>query len=120
MTLIYEIFISALLVIGGLFGLIGSFGLWKLRDPLQRLHSPTKASTLGVGAVLVASVLDMWIFQGQTTWQELLIVVFIFLTAPVSALFLAKVHLHLTVQRRDLPPTGTGSDWATYQESTNR
>jgi multicomponent K+:H+ antiporter subunit G len=114
MTPLFEIAISALLLIGGVFGLIGSFGLWRLRNPLQRLHAPTKAGTLGVGAVLMASVLHMWVFQGQLTWQELLIAVFVFVTAPVSALFMAKVHLHLTVQRADVPPTGVGSDWATY------
>ncbi len=115
MTGMLEFIVAVLLMIGGVFGLIGSFGLWKLRDPLQRLHAPTKASTLGVGAVLVASVLDLWVFEGQPTWQELLIVVFIFMTAPVSALYLAKVHLHLTVPRSEVPPTGVASDWATYQ-----
>lgn len=114
MTPFFDILITLLLVIGGLFGLIGSFGLWKLRAPLQRLHAPTKASTMGVGTVLVASVLDTWVFHGQLSLQEILIVVFIFMTAPVSALYLAKVHLHLTVKRADTPPTGYGSDWATY------
>ena len=47
--MILDLILSALLVIGGLFGLLGSFGLLKLRDTMQRLHAPTKASTLGVG-----------------------------------------------------------------------
>jgi multicomponent K+:H+ antiporter subunit G len=109
-----EIAIAALLVIGGIFGLIGSFGLLKLRDPMQRLHAPTKATTVGVGTALLASVLDLWIFDATLTWQELLVVVFLFLTAPITALFLAKAHLHLTVRREDVPPTGTKSPWATY------
>ena len=49
-----EVIIAALLVLGGLFGLIGSYGLLRLRGAVQRLHAPTKASTLGVGAVLLA------------------------------------------------------------------
>lgn len=114
MTPLFDILITMLLVIGGLFGLIGSFGLWKLRAPLQRLHAPTKASTMGLGTVLVASVLDTWVFHGQLSLQEILIVVFIFMTAPVSTLYLGKVHLHLTVKRADTPPTGYGSDWATF------
>ncbi len=110
----WEILVTGLLVIGGAFGLIGSFGLWKLRDPMQRLHAPTKASTVGVGAALLASVLDLWALQNQLTWQELLVVGFLFLTAPVSALFLAKVHLHQRIAEGDLPPTGKGTPWMTY------
>ncbi len=120
MTALVDILIALFLITGGLFGLIGSFGLWKLRIPMQRLHAPTKASTMGVGTVLVASMLDSWIVHGQFSFQEILILVFIFLTAPVSALYLAKVHLHLTVKRSDVPPTGSGSDWATYVTDDER
>lgn len=112
--MIAEIVISALLVLGGLFGLIGSFGLLKLDDPMKRLHAPTKATTLGVGATLVASVLYFKVVRGQVTWQELLIVVFLFITSPVTALFLAKAHLHRNMKPSDLPPTGTSRGWATF------
>ena len=44
-----------LLVVGGVFGVVGGWGLVRLPDPMTRLHAPTKAATLGVGAVLVAS-----------------------------------------------------------------
>jgi multicomponent K+:H+ antiporter subunit G len=109
-----DILIAALLVIGGIFGLIGSFGLLKLRVPMQRLHAPTKATTIGVGTALFASVLDLWVFQATLSWQELLVMAFLFLTAPITALFLAKAHLHLTVPRDALPPTGTAQPWATH------
>jgi multicomponent K+:H+ antiporter subunit G len=109
-----EYVIAGLLVVAGTFGLIGSFGLWKLRDAVQRLHAPTKATTVGVGAALVASVLDLWVLQGEPTWRELLVVLFLFVTAPVTALYLAKVHLLYSVRRADLPPTGVKADWATF------
>ncbi len=112
--MITEIVISALLVLGGLFGLIGSYGLLKLNNPVKRLHAPTKATTLGVGAVLVASVLYFKIVRGIVTWQELLIVVFLFITSPVTALFLSKVHLHRNMSATELPPTGTKRGWATF------
>lgn len=114
MTLAVEIIVSALLVLGGIFGLIGSYGLIKLRDGMQRLHAPTKASTVGVGAALIASSLYAWLTRGDISLQEVLILVFLFLTAPVTALFLAKVHLHLAIKRKDLPETGVGRDWATF------
>jgi multicomponent K+:H+ antiporter subunit G len=112
MTLFIEILVSALLIIGGLFGLIGSFGLLKLRQPMQRLHAPTKATTVGVGASLIASSLSLYHLTGAVTWHQLLVMVFLFLTAPLSALLLAKAHQHTTINRADLPKTGTGAPWA--------
>lgn len=113
--MIAEIVISGLLVMGGIFGLIGSFGLLKLGHPMQRLHAPTKATTLGVGTALVASVLYFAVFKDTLTWQELLIVIFLFVTAPITANFLSKVHLHRSLTPADLPPTGTGRVWATHE-----
>jgi multicomponent K+:H+ antiporter subunit G len=49
--------------------------------------------------------------------HELLITLFLFLTAPITAQFIAKVHLHLNVPRGELPPTGTGAPWAGEPES---
>lgn len=112
--MLIDVALAALLVIAGTFGLIGSYGLWKLRGAMQRLHAPTKASTVGVGAALLASVLAAVHLHGEVSAQELLVLVFLFLTAPVTALFLGKLHLHRTVNRHDLPPTGVHRDWATF------
>lgn len=111
MTQTIEVLIAAVLIIGGLFGLVGSFGLLKLRVPMQRLHAPTKATTLGVGCVLVASALYVLWTTGQVTWQETLVAFFLFLTAPLTALYMAKAHL-LTLPASDLPPTGTTRGWS--------
>ena len=110
-----EAAIAVLLVLGGIFGLIGSLGLLKLKDPMQRLHAPTKASTLGLAGALTGSVIYFWVFQGKLTWQELLIAIFVIVTAPITANFLSKAHLHLTVAPGSLPPTGTARAWATLE-----
>ncbi len=105
--MIGDIIVASLLVISGLFGLVGSIGLLKLPDPMMRLHAPTKATTLGVGAALVASMVTVWTSQGRFSLQELLVTLFLFLAAPVTCQFLAKLHLHQ--HRPPLPPaTGTG------------
>lgn len=118
MTALGEYLVAALLVLGGTFGLIGSFGALKLRDPMQRLHAPTKATTIGVGAALIAAALDP-ILQGQGwSWKEVLIAAFLFMTAPLSALYLAKTHLMRTVAPKTLPKTGTDEPWATLQGLT--
>jgi multicomponent K+:H+ antiporter subunit G len=111
--MIAELVISLLLVIAGGFGLIGSLGLLKLRQPMQRLHAPTKATTVGVGAALLASIAYATLRLEEPSWQELLIMVFLFITSPITANFLSKAHLHRTIPADSLPPTGTDSPWAT-------
>ena len=114
MEQIAEILISALLVVGGIFAVVGSYGLLKLRDTMQRLHAPTKASTVGVGSALIASMAYFLVFEGKISWHELLITLFLFLTAPITANFIAKAQMHRALREEDMPKTGVGSDWATF------
>ncbi len=107
--------IAFLLVIAGIFGLVGSYGLLKLPETMMRLHAPTKASSLGVGGVLLASMAYTWVYEGRLSWHELLITIFIFLTAPITAKFIAKAHLHRSQIEDELPPTGVGTGWATFE-----
>ena len=120
MNILAEILIAALLIGGGAFGVIGAWGLVRLPDPMTRLHGPTKAATLGVGAVLIASMANMWFAHGVVSWHEFLIALFLFLTAPVTGMFIGKAHMHLSWKREELPPTLTpGVDWATYGDSAD-
>ncbi|MEH7830045.1 Na+/H+ antiporter subunit G [Gemmobacter denitrificans] len=114
--MIAEFIISALLVIAGIFALVGSYGLLKLPDLMTRLHAPTKASTLGVGGVLLASM-GMAIMKGGVSWHELLITLFLFLTAPITCNFIAKAWLARNRGETVLPATGTARDWATLDMS---
>jgi multicomponent K+:H+ antiporter subunit G len=115
MTLVIELALAALLVGGGIFALVGSYGLVRLPQPMQRLHAPTKATTIGVGAALVVSAFDL-LPQGSISWQELLITAFLLLTAPISALFLAKTLILRHEDPKTLPDTRTGRPWATLAE----
>ena len=54
-----EIIVSLLILIGGAFTLLGSIGLARLPDLISRLHGPTKATTLGVGSVVIASLVNI-------------------------------------------------------------
>ncbi len=116
MPLIAEILISAFLVISGVFGFVGSYGLIKLRDSVQRLHAPTKATTLGVGGVLIASMLFFIFRTGQISVHELLITLFLFLTAPITATFIAKAYLARNLKKSDLPETGADYGWSIYDD----
>lgn len=89
-----ELAVSILLVLGGVFVLIGSLGLVKLPDFYTRLHGPTKATTLGMGCLLIASMIQVTYQQGYLSLHELLITLFLLITAPVTAHMLAKTALH--------------------------
>jgi multicomponent K+:H+ antiporter subunit G len=87
--------VGMLIVIGAGFALIGSIGLARLGDFYKRLHGPTKAVTLGVGCILIASMAAFSFGTGRVSLHELLITLFVFLTAPVSAHLLVKAALTL-------------------------
>jgi multicomponent K+:H+ antiporter subunit G len=82
--------VALLLVVGAAFALIGSWALAKWGDFYKRLHGPSKAGTLGVGCVLLASTLAL-AWQGRGGGAELLVLAFLFVTAPVSAWVLVEV-----------------------------
>lgn len=123
MTMAADIMIAALLLLGGGFVLIGSWGLVRFRTTMERLHGPTKATTLGLGALLVASVVFFQAKAGVWTVHELLISLFLFITAPISANMIAKVHLHrlrigVVSEPTSIagpPPRIEGTDWATFE-----
>jgi multicomponent K+:H+ antiporter subunit G len=98
---ILEGVIAFLLVAGGAFVLIGSLGMAHLRDFYMRLHGPTKATTLGIGCMLAASMLYFWVVDGKPDAQEVLITLFLFITAPVSAHLMAKTGLHMQLRHVD-------------------
>lgn len=94
MDTVVELLVSAFILLGASIALIGSIGLARLPDFYQRLHGATMVCTLGVGAVLVGSLL-CFSWQTQTLLLgDLLIVLFLFITAPVSAYMLAKAAMH--------------------------
>ena len=87
---------AALLLISAFTLFVGALGLVRFPDFFMRLHAPTKASTLGVGGVLLASMIVSGA-QGRIGLAELLITLFVFVTAPVSANLMAQAALHLRV-----------------------
>ena len=98
-----QVLAAALLVTGGLFTLIGAIGLLRFPDFFMRLHAPTKASTLGVGGILLASMI-LAAAEGRAGFAELLITLFVFVTAPVSANLMAKAALHLRLPSKAPAP----------------
>lgn len=90
-----EYVLSILILVGAAFTFIGSLGLARLKDFYTRLHGPTKATTLGVGSLLIASAIHFSTRGEGVSLHEVLVTLFLFITAPVSAHLLAKAALHL-------------------------
>jgi len=110
-----EILVTVLIIIGSVFLLVGSAGLVKLRELMARLHAPTKATTLGIGTILMASSFNFILAEGRLSVQEILVLAFLFLTAPVTAHFVAKAHLHEHMRDGEgLPPTQSDRGWSTF------
>jgi multicomponent K+:H+ antiporter subunit G len=99
--------LTALLLLGGAgLTLIGSFGLLRLTSFYDRVHAPTLGTTLGIGGVLLASMLFFSVLQTRLVVHELLIALFTVLTTPVTLILLARAALYRDRRegRGEVPP----------------
>lgn len=97
MQMLMEITVSFFLLSGTFFMLVGGIGMVRLPDLFMRLHAPTKSSTLGLGSFLIAAMI-YGMFHGRFGFAELLITLFAFITAPVSANLMAQAAIHLRLR----------------------
>ena len=103
-----ELLVSLFLIAGGIFALVGSIGLARLPDLFMRLHGPTKATTLGVGGILVASTLHFSSLEAGLSLHEVLVAMFLLITAPVSAHLIARTMIHLSGGDGEIPKVSQG------------
>lgn len=116
MSSFFEFLIAFHIVVGAFFIFVGSWGLIKLPNLMSRLHGPSKATTLGVGGCLVASMIHFAVLQERISIQEILITFFLFITAPVTAHFVAKAYLHTAVDpEAELPRPRGPYGWSTFE-----
>lgn len=90
-----------LLVMSGLLTLLGAVGLLKFGDFFARMHAPTLGNTLGVGGVLIASMLVSSTLLQRPIFHEVLITVFLLMSSPVSAMLLMRAGMSRTGTDRD-------------------
>ncbi|MDT8322918.1 MAG: monovalent cation/H(+) antiporter subunit G [Bacteroidota bacterium] len=93
--MITDILIAVLLLSGGAFSLIAALGIVRLPDFYMRMHAATKASAFGLvlifggGAIFFADIL--------VTLEILLIIFFVYVTAPVAAHLIGRAAYHMNV-----------------------
>lgn len=86
--------VIVMLLLGGGLVLIGSFGLLRLRDFYQRTHAAAVINSLGIGCVVIASLVYFSALGARPVFGELLIVVFVLLTTPVTAMLLIRAAIY--------------------------
>lgn len=86
--------VAVLLLLGAGLGLTGSIGLLRLRGFYERVHAPTLGTTLGIGSILLASMLFFSVTQSRFVLHEILITVVTVVTTPVTIMLLARAALH--------------------------
>lgn len=86
---------AAILVLAGaLLAFLGSLGLLRLKTFYERVHPPTMGTTLGIGLVLIGSMLYFSSLESRLVVHEVLIGVFMTLTTPVTYMLLVRAALH--------------------------
>jgi len=90
-----QILVSVLMLFGAVFSLLGAVGMLRMPDLLTRLQAATMTGTLGVGFVMLAASVH---FQDLgVVAKSLLVVAFLFLTAPIAAHVIARAAYFLPV-----------------------
>jgi len=90
-----EWLVNFLALAGAFFVFVAGLGTWRLPDIYLRIHAATKASSLGMGLLLLGII-----FMEPSIAviiKSILMIFFIFLTAPVAAHMISRAaYLHHT------------------------
>jgi multicomponent K+:H+ antiporter subunit G len=84
---------AVLLFLGAAVTLVGSLGLLRLGSFYERVHAPTLGTTFGTASIALASMVFFSVLQTRPVLHEVLIVVFVTLTTPVTLTILVRAAL---------------------------
>ena len=106
----HEIVVALLLLASGGLALVAGLGLLRLPDFFQRMHAPALAITLGSWLVTLATVVHFSAREDTLALHTWLVIVVLSITAPVSAMLLARAALFRHRQAGDeaVPPALRG------------
>jgi multicomponent K+:H+ antiporter subunit G len=89
-----QLAIALLVLLGAVITFVGTVGLVRWSSFYQRIHAPTLGSSLGATLILLASALYSSFALGRPVLHELLVLVFILITTPVTLVLLARAALY--------------------------
>jgi len=84
---------TLLLIVGGLLTVIGSLGLLRLEPFFARMHGPSMGNTLGMGSVLIVSMLISSTLAHRPIAHEIVIIAFVAMTSPMTAMLLMRTSV---------------------------
>ena len=85
---------ALLILLGAGLTLLGCIGLVRFNTFYARVHAPTLGTSFGMIFVVMASALYFTFTEGRPVFHEVLIVVFVTLTTPVTLMLLSRAALH--------------------------
>ncbi|WP_100398269.1 monovalent cation/H(+) antiporter subunit G [Bacillus sp. FJAT-44742] len=85
-----EVLISIFVLIGAFFSLLAAIGIIRMPDVYGRLHAATKSATLGVISLMTGTFLYFLLVEGLFVAKFLLVILFVFLTAPLAAQMISR------------------------------
>lgn len=86
--------VAFLILLGAGVTLVGSLGLLRLKSFYERVHAPTLGTTLGMGSIILGSIVCFSVLQSRPLVHELLIAAFVTVTAPVTLMLLVRAALY--------------------------
>jgi multicomponent K+:H+ antiporter subunit G len=101
---VYPAVVTATLLIGGaVIALVGSLGLLKFQSFYERAHAPTLGTTLGTACVALASMIYFSMLATRPVLHEVLIVIFITVTTPISLMVLIRAAVFRDSSANQVP-----------------
>lgn len=89
-----QLVIGLIVLAGALVTFLGTIGLVRWATFYQRIHAPTLGTSLGAALILLASSIYSSFALGRPVLHEVLILVFILVTTPVTLVLLARAALY--------------------------
>lgn len=112
--------VSLLLLLGGSITFIGALGLLRLKHFYMRMHGPAITVTLGAGAILVASMVYFTALRDRLVIHELLITLFIMMTAPVVSMLIMRAAVYRDLRAgRSVSSDNPGDPYRFPEEKTD-
>lgn len=98
MALLLDILSWVFLVSGGFFAVVGGIGVLRLPDVYTRLHGSGMTDTMGAGLILTGLMFQAGL--SLVTVKLFLVLLFLWLTSPISTHAVARAALHVGVRPR--------------------
>ena len=88
-----EALVAVLLVVSGVFALVGAFGLLGMRGFFLRLHACALTNTIGAWCVTLASIVYFSALEARLAIHAWVIIILLALTVPITTVLLARAAL---------------------------